>query len=121
MTWISVMSLSVKSNWSFSAPVEGSLFRVAHSTGPGGVYWGRRGLIAQARFSSSGDDPELIDISRVYAKPEKDLFILVSPFPSGERRIAFRGTRFSIPWDVSIHVDPDYLPPDLNLTFLVNS
>lgn len=103
--WISVATITLDTDWSFTAPVTGTWFRVQHLTTPADDF--RRGYIAQA---SAFAPVQLHGIKRMYSKQEYDLYQFVKPDVWEERMIALREyfpSRSGQSWIVRIDVWQD--------------
>ena len=85
MTWSNLASISLKTDWQFTEPIEGEFFRFKHSGAPAnGAY-----VIGQAQFNEDGS----INIcgSRIYTVdilPE--ILQLNKPAPLSQRRVGVR-------------------------------
>lgn len=85
MAWSPVGSISLKSDWQYSEPVEGSYFKLQHSGFPlNGSY-----EIAQAMVNTDGSI-ELADIQQLQPRPEAQNIYLKAPPIFSSRRIALR-------------------------------
>lgn len=106
MSWSNFANKTLSNSWTYTDPVEGSIFRVTHIIDPVVSY---KGLICQAFFGDSGT--ELHDIRSIYSKGESDLIEMICPPGLVNRRIAIRRTdRYANPWNVSIDVADPVMP-----------
>ena len=100
--WLSVDTIELDTEWTYTAPATGTWFRVQHLIIGGTAF--RRGYIAQA---SSFAPVELHNIKRMYSKQEYDVFQLIKPDPWEERSLAVREyfpSRAGESWTVRIDV-----------------
>lgn len=110
--WLPVDTIILDTDWTYTAPVTGTWFRVQHLTVP--VDELRRGYIAQA---SAFAPVELHGIRRMYSKQEYDLYELIKPDPWEERMIAVREyfpSRNGQSWTVRIDVWQGNTPTSLS-------
>lgn len=100
MTWLTIATIELTQDWQFTNPVQGSVFRVSHVTSSPPLF---RGLICQAYTGGGG--PELLGITRLYSKDEKDLYEFAAPKNLSDRRIGVkRSDNHYNPWSVQIEV-----------------
>lgn len=87
MTWNAVQTISLKTNWQYSDPVEGEYFRFKHRQAPRGSYY----QVAQAQFNSDNSiDFAGGQILEVGKEQEYDTLRLEKPGHFTDRRIAIR-------------------------------
>lgn len=87
MTWTAVKTISLKTAWQYSDPVDGEYFRLKHSNASNGSYY----QVAQAQFNSDNSiDFAGGQILEVGKEQEYDTLRLEKPGHFTDRRIAIR-------------------------------